>query len=56
MERADDTCHLMLHASRKRIAIFSWRIARSPATLISSADFSSALDQTLVSKPNLQWP
>src|SRR5580692_5042554 len=36
--------------------MFSWRMARSPATLIPSADFSSALDQTIVSKPNPQWP
>ena len=36
--------------------MFSWRIALSPATLIPSADFSSALDQAVVSKPNPQWP
>jgi hypothetical protein len=36
--------------------MFSWRMARSPATLIPSADFSSALDQTIVSKPSAQWP
>jgi endoglucanase len=37
--------------------MFSWRIARSPATLIPDADFSSVLDQpVVVSKPNPQWP
>jgi endoglucanase len=36
--------------------MFSWRIARSPVTLIPSADISVALDQAVVSKPNLQWP
>jgi endoglucanase len=36
--------------------MFSWRIARSPVTLIPTADISVALDQAVVSKPNLQWP
>ena len=36
--------------------MFSWRIARSPATLVPRADFSSALDQATVSPPNPQWP
>jgi endoglucanase len=36
--------------------MFAWRIARAPATLNPSEDFSSTLDQALIAKPNQQWP
>jgi endoglucanase len=36
--------------------MFSWRIARSPITLIPGGDISVAFDQPVVSKRNLQWP
>jgi endoglucanase len=36
--------------------MFAWRIARSPATLNPSGEFSTALDQAVISKPQAQWP
>jgi endoglucanase len=36
--------------------MFSWRIARLPATLLPASDISPALDPNLVSAPDSSWP
>jgi endoglucanase len=36
--------------------MFSWRIARAPATLMTTSDILPALDREVVSAPNPAWP